>query len=301
MAVTSAIESQLSLSLTQQINAEPRRVFEAWLDPNILCKWIGPRAWVESCETVVLEPQIGGRYQLRTQARAVAGHEPCSGGVSGVYRRIDRYSRLSFTWLREGEVSESLVTITFAPSGKGTLVTLTHQGFTSEEARDQHQAGWAGSLPQLADLLDLRLTLKQYVNAPPQRVFDALVDPTLISRWMGPRSMVQSCEVMTMEPRVGGKYRIKMNRRPDAPGGRPGTLFVTGTYQTVDRPNRLTYSWMWEDQGHESRVTYELKPHAGGTEVTLIHEGFANVETREGHSRGWTASLQQLAQLLESA
>lgn len=149
---------------------------------------------------------------------------------------------------------------------------------------------------------ELKLTLKQQVKASPQRVFDALLDPKQVCQWMGPRSMVESCEVMALDARVGGRYRLKMNKRADAPQqGRPGTLFVTGVYQQIDRPNRVAYSWMWEDQQHESRVAFELKPSAVGTEVTLIHEGLANVESMQGHNMGWTASLQQLAGLLEKA
>jgi uncharacterized protein YndB with AHSA1/START domain len=298
MTMTNAIETELKVTLTQHVNASPQRVFEAWLDPQLLCKWIGPRAWVEWCETAVLEPRVGGRYQLRSHTRPRPGHDPCS-GVSGVYRQIDRHTRLSFTWLRDGEDVETLVTVLFEPDGAGTLLTLTHEGFASDYVRKQHLAGWAGSLTQLADLLELRLTLTQQVNAPPQRVFDALLDPKLVCRWMGPRTMVEACEIMTLEPRVGGRYRFKMVRRADSPNG-PGTIFVTGTYQEIYPPNRLVYSWMWEDQGHESRVTYELKSHAGGTEVTLIHEGFASVDSQQGHQRGWTASLQQLASVLET-
>lgn len=144
------------------------------------------------------------------------------------------------------------------------------------------------------------LVLKQQVNAPPHRVFDALIDPKLVCQWMGPKMMVASCNVLAMDARVGGQYRIKMDLRPDAPHA-PGPLIVTGTYQTIDRPTRLVYSWVWEHEGHESKVTYELRPHAGGTEVTLIHEGLANAEVRQGHSRGWTACLQQLAQVIGAA
>lgn len=299
MAVASANETVLKLTLTHHVNAAPEKVFEAWLDPQLLCKWIGPREWVESCEVAVLEPRVGGRYELRTSSRAIPGRDACKGGVRGVYRRIDRHTRLAFTWAREGEDAESLVTVLFEPAEKGTLVTLTHEGFICEQVRDQHLAGWSGSLPQLADLLELRITLKQQVNAPPQRVFDALLDPKLVCRWLGPRSMVETCEVLTLEPRVGGRYRLRMQRRPDSPTG-PGDLFVAGVYLQIDRPHRLAYSWSWDHQPHESRVAYELKPHAGGTEVTLTHEGFADANTRQSHSLGWTVSLQQLAEVLQS-
>ena len=300
MAVSSATENELKVTVTQQVNASPQRVFDAWLDPKLLCKWIGPRQWVEWCEAAVLEPRVGGRYELHTHSKPTPGRDACKGGVSGVYRKIDRHTLLSFTWIRDGEDIETLVTVRFEPSGAGTRLTLTHEGFTSEQARDQHLAGWTGSMTQLDELLELRLTLKQQVNAPPQRVFDALLDPKLICQWMGPRMMVESCEVMSLEPRVGGRYRLKMHRRPDAPGGSE-PLVVTGIYQEIDPPRRLVYSWTWEHEKQESRVAWQLHPHAGGTEVILVHDGFASVERMQSHQLGWTASMQQLAEVLQRA
>jgi uncharacterized protein YndB with AHSA1/START domain len=299
MAVTSATENELKVTVTKQINASPQRVFDAWLDPKLLCKWIGPREWVEWCETALLEPRVGGRYELHTRIKPMPGRDACKGGVSGVYRKIDRHTLLSFTWIRQGEDIETLVTVRFEPSGAGTRLTLTHEGFTSEQAREQHLAGWSGSMSQLIELLELRLTLKQQVNAPPERVFDALLDPKLICQWMGPRMMVESCEVMTLEPHVGGRFRLKMYQRPDAPMG-PAALIVTGTYQEIDPPRRLVYSWMWEHEKLESLVAWNLKPNAGGTEVVLVHDGFASAERMQSHERGWTASMQQLAGALET-
>jgi uncharacterized protein YndB with AHSA1/START domain len=41
------------------------------------------------------------------------------------------------------------VTITFKPDGEGTLLTLTHEQFFDEPARDRHQTGWTGALEKL--------------------------------------------------------------------------------------------------------------------------------------------------------
>jgi hypothetical protein len=38
------------------------------------------------------------------------------------------------------------------PDGAGTLLTLTHEQFFDEAARDSHRQGWTGALEKLARL-----------------------------------------------------------------------------------------------------------------------------------------------------
>ena len=44
---------------------------------------------------------------------------------------------------------QSLVTVTLAPDGSGTLRTLLHEQFFDEPTRDRHRSGWTGSLDRL--------------------------------------------------------------------------------------------------------------------------------------------------------
>jgi hypothetical protein len=41
------------------------------------------------------------------------------------------------------------VTVALKSDGDGTLMTLTHEQFFDEEARDRHQGGWNGAMPKL--------------------------------------------------------------------------------------------------------------------------------------------------------
>jgi len=41
------------------------------------------------------------------------------------------------------------VTVALKPDGGGTLMTLTHEQFFDEEARDRHNQGWTGAMPKL--------------------------------------------------------------------------------------------------------------------------------------------------------
>ena len=132
----------------------------------------------------------------------------------------------------------------------------------------------------------LTLRLTQQVNASPERVFDALLDPKSVGAWMGPRTMVEACIPEALDPHVGGVYRLRMRRRADSPRG-PGDQVVTGVYREIDRPRRLVFTWQWEDEVHQSLVTFNLRPSGGGTEVTLVHENLPTPESRDGHNRGW--------------
>jgi uncharacterized protein YndB with AHSA1/START domain len=48
---------------------------------------------------------------------------------------------------------ESLVTVTLKADGGGTIMTLTHEQFFDEEARDRHQHGWTGTMERLEKYL----------------------------------------------------------------------------------------------------------------------------------------------------
>jgi uncharacterized protein YndB with AHSA1/START domain len=139
--------SKPSLTLSRRYNASPARVFSAWTDPEKITRWFGP----EKIEVVRAEsdPQAGGRYRI--VARSPDGEEH---DVSGVYREVVQDRKLVFTWAwRSTPERESLVTITLKPDGDGTLLTLQHEQFFDEPARDRHQTGWAGTLEKLGRFL----------------------------------------------------------------------------------------------------------------------------------------------------
>jgi uncharacterized protein YndB with AHSA1/START domain len=139
--------SKPSLTLSRRYNATLARVFSAWTDPEKITRWFGP----EKIEVVRAEsdPQVGGRYRI--VARSPDGEEH---DVSGVYREVVADRKLVFTWAwRSTPERESLVTITLKPDGDGTLLTLQHEQFFDEPARDRHLAGWTGGLEKLGRYL----------------------------------------------------------------------------------------------------------------------------------------------------
>jgi len=95
--------------------------------------------------SVEADPRDGGRYRWLMQAPNGEQHD-----VSGVYREVIPNEKLVFTWAwKSTPERESLVTLTFKPDDGGTLMTLTHEQFFDEEARDRHNQGWTGAMPKL--------------------------------------------------------------------------------------------------------------------------------------------------------
>jgi uncharacterized protein YndB with AHSA1/START domain len=132
--------------------------------------------------------------------------------------------------------------------------------------------------------------LERHFAARPERVFQALTDPAELVRWWGPEGFtVPECE---LDVRPGGAWRTCM-RSPD------GNLHcVSGVYREIVPPKRLVYTWSWETEGppHETLVTIELVARDGGTDLTLLHQGFKSDDSRDQHAGGWGGCFDSLVQ-----
>jgi uncharacterized protein YndB with AHSA1/START domain len=138
------VSEKPSLTITRRLPAPPDRCFRAWTDPQALKQWFGPGA-IEVLHAES-DPRVGGSYRIR--ARSPGGEEH---DVSGVFQEVVTDRKLVFTWAWRGTPErQSLVTVEFVPDGTATTLTLTHEQFADEGARDRHHHGWSGSLDKLA-------------------------------------------------------------------------------------------------------------------------------------------------------
>jgi len=136
------------------------------------------------------------------------------------------------------------------------------------------------------------LTLVRQIKAPPSIVFEALTTPQGIANWWGP----DAGPVLLAETdvRVGGRYKVRFRRLNG------DEHECTGEYLEVEAPKRLVMNWQWTsggepaEKGNLSRLSFDLRPIEGGTELTLTHAQLMTEASRNSHGQGWTGALDKL-------
>ncbi len=140
-----------------------------------------------------------------------------------------------------------------------------------------------------SSLRDLpRLVLRRSYPVEPGKVWRAWTDPLALARWFGPGA-ADSVSHAELDVRVGGRYRIVFG----APDG--SVHEASGVYTEVEPPRRLVFTWKRRGMPEaDSRVTIELRPVDGGTELDFRHEQFRDVAVRDDHEGGWLPTFAKL-------
>jgi uncharacterized protein YndB with AHSA1/START domain len=143
-----------------------------------------------------------------------------------------------------------------------------------------------------------KVEIRRVIRATRQRIYQAWTRPEEIVRWFGPGA-IHVTEAET-DLRPGGEYSITMKGSIDGnPEQSERIIPVSGNYQELVPDTLIRFTWKpaWTPD-EVSEVTVRLQEVEGGTEVVLTHERLTTMESRTGHARGWTASLEKLDQYL---
>lgn len=138
--------------LTRMYSAPPSVVFKAWLEPEQLAQWWGPKGSTNPvCE---VDPRVGGRWRIIM--RAPDGTEyPCG----GVYIEITAPHQLVFTNVATDKagkpILEGLTTVHFEDVGGQTKLTVDTSAVALVPYAAAHlkgmEAGWSQSLDRLVE------------------------------------------------------------------------------------------------------------------------------------------------------
>lgn len=138
------------------------------------------------------------------------------------------------------------------------------------------------------------LTVRRTIAAPPERLFDAWLDPADAARFLfrTPDGEMIRCDI---DPRVGGHATI-VERRP------AGDARHRLRYEVIDPPRRLVFLFAADPapEGAWTRVTIDIAPAPGGAALTLTHEMDPQWADYADRTRaGWATILNNLAHVTE--
>jgi len=143
-----------------------------------------------------------------------------------------------------------------------------------------------------------------HVNAPPARVYAALVDGGAVAHWMVPTGMTS--QVHEFEGREGGRFRISLTY--DAPTNTGKTSAQTDTYHgrfvTLLPGRRVVQVVEFETPNPalrgEMTITINLTEAAGGTHLDALHDQLPPGLPPADNELGWQLSLAKLKALVEA-
>jgi uncharacterized protein YndB with AHSA1/START domain len=113
-------------------------------------------------------------------------------------------------------------------------------------------------------MTDIRI-VRDYPH-PPAKVWRAVTDPGLVPLWT---ATGQGGRPVGFSAVVGTRFQLVARPRPGWRG------IVDCEVLEVREPSLLRFSWVGDEGGAATYVTYRIEPHAGGgTRFTYEHTGF---------------------------
>ena len=147
--------------------------------------------------------------------------------------------------------------------------------------------------------------VSQYINAPRELVYRALIDPLAVASWKVPDGM--TCQVHAFDPREGGVVRISLTYKDESAPGKTKACTDTyhGRFVELTPNERIVEVDEFETadsslQG-QMRITITLSDKGGRTEVVGLHEGLPPGVSIADNEAGWSMALGKLAALVENS
>lgn len=132
------------------------------------------------------------------------------------------------------------------------------------------------------------LRLTHTFDAPPEKIFTLWSEERHVRNWWGPEHCrLSHCE---MDFREGGAWRFCMHSEAHATDH-----WIRGVYREIRAPERLSFTYINEADGHEMLVTLDFSAEGEKTVMRFRQEKFVDAAERDGHGRGWMSTFGLLA------
>jgi uncharacterized protein YndB with AHSA1/START domain len=275
----------LTVRMGIRIRAPREFVFQHLLTPHHLARWF--------CNFTQFDPKgpaVGSKFRFGGDY-AIAAAEPPGWPCEILGGEVLR--AVSFAWPLSGADTRVDWRVEDAPDGSALRVThgnLPGEGTTSGGFHDAWRI-CLGNLKAVAEarddslrpdsspIPDGRIRLNVLIDAPASRVFAALVEPDVLSKWT-------ELDRPRIEPREGGVY------------GFGGPFEARGAIAEIESGTRLAVTWPIADR--PTQGTFALEEKGGNrTGLYFVHEGVPSDAALRARCR-WSDLLVGLKNVLET-
>ncbi len=138
------------------------------------------------------------------------------------------------------------------------------------------------------------IRLNRVLQAPPERVYKAFLDPNAMVKWLPPNGFTG--EVHHIDAKVGGTYRMSFTNFSTGNSHSFG-----GEYLELVPNERIRHTDKFEDANlpGEMTTTITFTKVSVGTELNIVQEGVPAVIPPDACYLGWQESLALLKKLVE--
>jgi uncharacterized protein YndB with AHSA1/START domain len=276
------------MKLTRTVRAPRALVFRAWIDPEQLKKWWGPKGFTNPLCQVDTVP--GG--SLRIDMKAPDG---IVYPMDGEFHEIVEPERIVFTTAaldkNGNRLFEVLNTVTFIEENGFTKLSL-HATVSKIKNEGKHyidgmDEGWSQSIDRLSALVSNEnqseqapIVMERIFNAPVEKVWKALTDLEQIKQWY--------FDISAFRPEVGFEFQFFGE-------GSEGEKYLHRCKITEVIPfKKLQYSWRYEGYEGNSLLSWELFDENDKTRIKLTHQGVESFAAngsgffKNNFMQGWT-------------
>jgi uncharacterized protein YndB with AHSA1/START domain len=261
------------------VAALPERVFRALTDAAELSTWFAEHADISLAEK---HYDFWGRFTPDNPDRA-HGHHTLLSITDNRYLKFQwqvREAETTVEWFLEPRDEGTLVILrqANAPPAHGiALSTIEDFWFLSLENLRRHLDGRPLTRCDFSAIRPGDITHSLEIDGLKVAVFDALINPQQLERWIASQA--------TVEPRVGGTYDL----------GWKGA----GRLKILELIPDEKLSLEWPEGERTSVVTWTLAESGGKTRLTLVHSGFGPDEPTGGLNAGWLNFMGWVRSLVE--
>lgn len=138
---------------------------------------------------------------------------------------------------------------------------------------------------------ELKMTTSVHINAPIEKVWDALTNPELIKQYFFGTETISDWK-------VGGPIVFR--------GTWEGTEYIDkGTILELEKEKKLKYNYWSSFSGIEdipenyANITYELSKEGNQVVFTVTQDGFKTQEKKEHSEKSWQTLMEKMKELIE--